>query len=252
MSDTIRVVRQHDLCFSVCNAPDMDTPGARLRFAREKAGLSVADVADRIGKAASTVRAHENGQNRINASAARDYAGAVRVTASWLLYGEAPAEGEKLPIPETQRLPIRFKVAAGAWEPVDDVQDAPIGYWEAYALPAYRGVSQWLERVVGDSYNQRVPEGSLIHVIDALEIGYAPRHGDTVVVTRTRAQGAFVERTIKEVVLTPVGVELWPRSYNPRWNQPLSLTDGANGADDVEVRIVGKVVRAYQDFGGLN
>jgi transcriptional regulator with XRE-family HTH domain len=226
----------------------MDTPGERLRQARERAGLSVDELADRIGSAASTVRAHENGQNNVRPHKARDYATALKVSPTWLLYGGNPTQAEQLPRPATQSLPIRFTVAAGAWEPVDDIRDEPLGFMEAHQLPAYEGIPQWIERLAGDSYDRKIPDGSLLHVVDAIALGYAPNHGDTVIVCRRRAQGSFVERSVKEVVLTPFGVELWPRSHNPKWDQPLNYTTGTRGGDDIEVEIVGKVVRAYQDL----
>lgn len=152
-------------------------------------------------------------------------------------------------LPQLRSLPIRFEVAAGSWHAADELRQEPLGnYEEAHLVEEYDQFPQWIEKVVGDSYNLKIPHGSLIHVVDAVAMGYAPRHGHTVVVQRTRAQGAFVERSLKEVVRTPFGVELWPRSYNPKWDQPLNYLDGAGNNDDVQVEIVGRVVRAYLQF----
>lgn len=96
--------------------------------------------------------------------------------------------------------------------------------------------------------DRMLPHGALIHVVDAIAMGYAPTHDDLVVVVRRRAQGAFVERSVKQVALTPDGVELWPRSHNPRWSTPLTMRDGMNDHEDAEVEIAGKVVQAYIDF----
>lgn len=226
----------------------MESPGDRLRRARTDAGLTVEALSERVGFAASTIRAHENGQNNIRPHAAKAYAPIVKVTPGWLLYGEKPTTGATLPIPETTPLPVRFTVAAGAWKPVEEWRDEPLGFAEAHVLKAYEGFPQWLERVEGDSYDRKIPDGALVHVVDAIAMGYAPRHGDTVIVVRKRAQGAFLERSVKEVVLTPFGVELWPRSHNAKWDQPLHYTAGLRPGEEAEVEIAGKVVRAYVDF----
>jgi hypothetical protein len=116
-------------------------------------------------------------------------------------------------------------------------------------IAPYAEFPQWLERVRGESMNKVLPDGCLAHVVDAIALGYTPRHEDLVVVVRRRAQGSFEERSIKQVALTPEGPQLWPRSYDPRWTEPLSLTNGVSADQDLEVEIVGKVVRAYMTFG---
>lgn len=229
----------------------MSTPGERLRDARVKAGYeTAADAARQFEWHPQNVRDHEADRRKISPDQARRYARAYKITPTWLLYGDKATQSEELPFPETGRLPIRFTVAAGAWEPVEDWRDEPLGFEEAHRVPAYDSFPQWLERVVGDSYNKKIPDGSLIHVVDAVALGYAPTHGDTVVVCRRRAQKAFVERSVKEVVLTPFGIELWPRSFNPKWDQPLNYTVGAKDGEEIEVEIVGKVIRSYQELEG--
>lgn len=147
-------------------------------------------------------------------------------------------------------LPVRYKVQAGNWVEIDQLaQD-----WEAPEHPVapdrrYEGFPQWLERVVGDSVNKKIPEGGLAHVVDAVELGYAPHTGDYVVVERRRNGGSLRERTIKQVVLQRGAIELWPRSTNPRWKQPLRIVDGVDPDDDgIEVEIVGLVIGSYNPF----
>lgn len=223
-------------------------PGDRLRAARTSAGLTVEALSARVGYAASTIRAHENGQNSIRPHAAKAYAPILKVSPGFLLYGDRENSSDPLPIPDTQSLAIRFTVSAGTWAPVEDWRDEPLGYAEAHVVKAYAEFPQWLERVVGDSYDRRIPDGALIHVVEAVAMGYAPSHGDTVVVVRKRAQGAFVERSVKEVVLTPFGIELWPRSHNPKYDQPLHYSKDLRAGEDADVEIAGKVIRAYVDF----
>lgn len=149
--------------------------------------------------------------------------------------------------PDELRLPIRYEVAAGGFLRRDDLPQTPYGYRTVASVPPYEHDPQWLERVVSDSMNRLIPEGAVIHVVDAKAIRYRPAHGDVVVVERSYAQGSLVERTVKQVELTPEGPLLWPRSHNPRWSAPIPLVEGHEG-EDVTVEIVGRVLRAYTFF----
>ncbi len=153
----------------------------------------------------------------------------------------APPVGEVM-------LPIRANVGAGPWLAVEEISDEPIGWAPAHVIPEYAAWPQWLERVQGDSYNRFIPNSALVHVVDTQAMGYEARHDDVVVVVRSRAQGAFIERTLKQVALTPQGIELWPRSYNEKWSAPLKLTEDLRADEDASVQIVGKVLRAYIDM----
>jgi transcriptional regulator with XRE-family HTH domain len=170
------------------------------------------------------------------------------------IFGSPGAPAPSAPkVPDAHiELPVRYVVAAGAWAALDELAQDPSEpeLHRAIDDPRYRGVEQWLERVEGDSYNRRVPDGALVHVVDALAIEYQPRHGDTVVVVRSRAQGAFHERTLKQIEMGPEGVRLWPRSYNPKWSEPIDYTQGLTDPAFDEVRIVGLVIQAYIGFDG--
>jgi hypothetical protein len=143
------------------------------------------------------------------------------------------------------KLPIRYEVAAGAWHAVDEVADEELGFADAPRIPGYEQFPQWYERVRGDSFNRKIPDGALVHVVDAIAMGYAPKHEDVVVVMRRRAGGAFFERSVKQVELSAAGILLWPRSFNEKWSKPLDLTQGLSEGEDASVEIVGKVLRAY-------
>jgi hypothetical protein len=147
-------------------------------------------------------------------------------------------------------LPVRYKVQAGLWFETD--ADEPPEQVALAVLPDPRFASfpQWLEKVVGDSADLKIPGGQYAHVVDAIEMGYAPRAGDWVVVERRSDQGRKRERTIKQVELGPRGqVQLFPRSSNPRWKEPVELAKGVAGDESAEVEIVGLVIGAYNaDF----
>lgn len=143
-------------------------------------------------------------------------------------------------------LPIRYEVGAGLWQEVTDSQ-VFLGVGTIAPDPSYTGFPQWLERVKGDSMDREYRDGDLVHVVDALALGYAPRHGDHVVLVRRRQSGAEMERTIKEVVRPPGNkpIEFWPRSTNPRWSQPIKL-EGDGVDDSIEIEVVGVVIGSYR------
>lgn len=143
-------------------------------------------------------------------------------------------------------LPIRYEVGAGIWRSVDDVHEA-YGVGPVRADPAFEGFEQWLERVVTDSMDKEYAIGTLLHVVDAISIGYAPRTGDHVIVER-RQDGGLSERTVKEVVVTRQGVQLWPRSNNPKWAGPIDYRAGMEG-DHCDVHIAGLVLGSYRARG---
>jgi SOS-response transcriptional repressor LexA len=148
-------------------------------------------------------------------------------------------------------LPVRDRVQAGAWLQADDyVQTAPRTY-PALRDPRYHNADQWLSEVVGDSVDRlNIFEGDLVHCVDAIAAGYHPRTGDVVEVERLRFGGQMRELTLKQIQVTEGAVLLWPRSTNPRWQEPLSLLDGADEDDGVEVRIRALVINLIRRLSG--
>lgn len=143
-------------------------------------------------------------------------------------------------------LEVRYRVQAGHWIEVDggDFVAPEGGPYPVAPDPRYASWRQWLEEVVGDSMDRKIPPGAFVHVVDAIDMGYAAKDGDLVVVERRRGGGLLRERTVKQIVIAGERIELWPRSSNPRWQSPLLPTEGAAG-EDIEVEIVGLVVGFY-------
>jgi hypothetical protein len=152
-------------------------------------------------------------------------------------------------------LPIRYKVQAGLWYEVDnhshfeldDVGRQHSSWAPAVApSPQYAEYPQWLELICGDSVNKKAPDGSFAHVVDAIELGYAPSDKDWVVVERRRAQGGLRERTVKQVQIVRGKMKLCPQSTNTKWQDPVEyLKGGGENEEGVEVEIVGKVIGFY-------
>lgn len=143
-------------------------------------------------------------------------------------------------------LEVRYRSQAGFWAEVEDLSASYANTFPVMPDPRYSNWPQWLEEVQGDSADLLLAPGSFAHVVDAIEMGYAAREGDWVIVERRRAGGHLHERSVKQVSKSPVGVELWPRSTNPRWSEPLDLAGGAEGDETIEVEIVGLVIGTYR------
>lgn len=148
-----------------------------------------------------------------------------------------------VPVLQTGRLPIRFRVGAGTWYEVDNFADEPYGWADIPPRPEIPMDDQWLEQVVGDSFNMRYPEGTLLLVRAGWATDWFKMHGRRVIVQRTRDDGRYIERTVKEIVVTTAGqIELWPRSFNPKWSAPIKYRQNMKETDTVE--IVGLVLSA--------
>lgn len=161
----------------------------------------------------------------------------------------AARDAAKAPVPAEVRLPIRYEVAASGFLPREELRQVPYGFRTVPSIAPFADCEQWLERVISDSMDRILPVGSEIHVVNAIQLRYRPQHDDIVVVERTSKDGGFVERTVKQVTLTPEGARLWPRSHNARWQEPIALTKGGKDDEGMTVQIVGLVVRSYQFFG---
>jgi len=153
-------------------------------------------------------------------------------------------------------LGVRYRVQAGQWYEIEFEEPPQQISLAVVPDPRFANWPQWLELVLGDSVNLKIPPGHYAHVVDAIEMGYAPKPGDWVVVERRRDQGRTRERTIKQVEITADGiVRLRARSTNPIWEratvlafrngEPITDAGVEAGDDTTEVEIVGLVIGAY-------
>lgn len=224
----------------------------RLRKIIADKGLSARSVSLAVSSNATLLRDILNGRSQnARGDTIAKIAHHLGVSPSDLMTGnDAPTSRNE---PQLVELPVRGQVQAGAWLLIDDVTAEP-EYISAARDPRFPRAEQWLSRVRGDSMNNLnvngrpagIYDGDLVHCVDAVAAEYQPRTGDIVEVERVRFQGQERELTLKQVEVTPNGILLWPRSTNPRWQEPLSYQEG--DADDVEVRIRGWVVSSLRQF----
>jgi SOS-response transcriptional repressor LexA len=217
-----------------------------------------------MGVSGATYTQHESGIRGFPATRAERYARFFRVNVEWLLFGrggagdQSPADrppdgrhGLRTP-PPLGLLPVRGTVQAGAWLEVDAHDQRDVEMVAGAKDHRFPLADQWLSVIRGDSMNDLKPsgifDGDLVQCVDAISIEYQPRTGDVVEVERIRFQGRERELTLKQVELTAKGVVLWPRSTNPRWQQPLRILGEGDAGDDVEVRIRGWVIKLIRNL----
>lgn len=238
--------------------------GKALRLLRKRADLTQEQAADRYGVVVNSWRRYEWGQRDLSFDKLSKLAEAIDSDRDELLRlrtellgGHEPREspprqGNVVPFPQQQLddgLVIRDRVRAGAWFPADDLdQDEPKRF-PALRDPRYPRADQWMSEVEGDSCNLLgINSGDLVHCVDVIAINYIPATGDVVEVERLRFGGSERELTIKQIEVTDSGILLWPRSTNPKWQEPLVVTDGLNDGEETEVCIRAKVISTTRRF----
>lgn len=239
--------------------------GQALRRLRKRADLTQEQAADAYGVVVQSWRRYEWGQRDLSFDQLGKLAEAVGSDREELirlrtdiLGGDAPREAAPppatvLPFPgrvtQDDGLPIRDRVRAGQWREADDTDQSEPRYFPATRDPRFPGADQWMSEVEGDSVNMLgIHSGDLVHCVDCIAINYSPETGDLVEVERLRFGGAERELTIKQIEVTADGILLWPRSTNPKWQEPLVLTDGALDGEEIEVRIRAKILSATRRF----
>jgi hypothetical protein len=165
--------------------------------------------------------------------------------------GDAPAAAA-IPLRNYDPYPlvVRHSVAAGVWREVDELRQVEPELSPLRSSPNWPSNVQWVDHVVGDSMNEVYPDGSYVRVVSIFAIrGYQPVEGDHVEVLRRRDGGMLLERTLKEIRYTKDGkIELWARSTNPKWAEPIPYHDGIKPDDEeAEVRIEGLVTGDFRD-----
>lgn len=86
------------------------TMGDRLTAAREQAGLTLRELAQRLGVRSKTVQAWENDERDPRANHLRIMSGIMGVSLMWLLTGEGPGITTAVPSAEGRRHAVRAEL----------------------------------------------------------------------------------------------------------------------------------------------
>lgn len=237
---------------------DMANIGRAIQHLRKDADLSQEAVADRMGITRQAWQQYEAGERQIvmRSDTQDQIAEALGVTRATLLMVKARLAGESFTPPEARVggapadaafLSIADPVRAGAFLAVDDTDQSAPKLSNIGRDPRYPLAQQRIRPVVGDSMNARgILDGDLVHLVSVEGINFVPETGMIVEVERTRLQNRERELTLKELEVTPDGLLLWPRSTNPLWRDPLTVTEGDE--EDVTVQITGLMTQLIRRF----
>lgn len=207
--------------------------GSRIKAARKAAGLTQAELGERMGVTQSVVSEWETNKLQSWRGHPDKLAKALEAPAGYF----AAAQHNVVP---TRGIPVVGEVQAGVFRLA--IETAPENRSIINVGPprGYEHLQLVALKVVGPSMDLLYPDGS--HVVVASTFDTDVRDGDRVVVYRS--QGLLREATIKEVRIEADGrVGLWPRSSHPDHQTPIYLGD--DDQDGPEIAYV--VVARYQD-----
>lgn len=200
--------------------------GERIRKRREELGLSVDDVARRLGKHRATIYRYESSEiEKLPTTVLEQLATVLLTTPAELMGWEdtLPANATPVDLARLKRIPILGRIAAG--RPVMAVENI-----EGYTYTDLNGGAEYFAlRVKGDSMNAaRINDGDVVivrrqDVVDNGQIAVVLIDGEDATLKRFRQDG----RTIT----------LSPQSTNPT-HQPIVLDASSN-----ECNVLGLVVR---------
>jgi transcriptional regulator with XRE-family HTH domain len=232
--------------------------GRAIQHLRKDADLSQETVADRMGITRQAWQQYEAGERQVvmRSDVQDQIAEALGTTRATLLMVKARLAGESFTPPdgrpsagsgEVAFLSVSDPVRAGAFLAVDDTDQSAPRLTNIGRDPRYPLAQQRIRPVVGDSMNLRgILDGDWVHLASVEGMNFAPETGMIVEVERTRVQGRERELTLKELEVTTDGLLLWPRSTNPLWRDPLTVTDGDE--EDVTVQITGVMLQLIRRF----
>ncbi len=197
-----------------------------------------------MGEHPQNVRDQEANRRGISPEWAEKYAKLYGVSASHILFGAGHASDSGVTnVEDVRMVGVIGEVRAGVFAEVPDHEPEPWGHVPV-SLPEYARAQLFALQVVGRSMDRFYPDGSTVVVCPAHEAGV--REGDHVVVRRWR--GGLAETTLKEVVASTKGVELWPRSTDPAYQEPIRLATVRDADQGPE--IIGVVVGFFMGRPG--
>lgn len=178
--------------------------------------------------------------NTTNQQIGRLESGSRKLSQDWMerlapVLGVNPAE--LLPVGEiAPKIPLVGNVQAGVWKEAngDDPQ------WISVPIPhEFLKLRAYALRVVGTSMNTIYPEGTILICCHLEELNEQPRPGKRYIIENINPHGE-IEQTVKEFQRDETGRPwAWPRSTDPRWQQPVPLDSGRDGHTiSVRARVV--------------
>lgn len=216
-----------------------DGPETPLALALKERGMTITDLAKVLGTSRQNVSRWAAGKIGIKPDVARKIAQILTVSAESLVMGQPEDNLDVIKRPRYVHL--RGTIAAGVWLEHDEAPQL------TEAVPIIGGrwgsLEQFGYRVRGNSVDKlRIFDGDYVICVPYFDARRWPVQDDVVVVERRR--GVTIERTVKQLALTADGCELWPRSTDPKFQEPIPIKRTGEGEepDGTTVEIIGLVI----------
>lgn len=221
----------------------MDTPGERLKWAREHktSHKTATDAARAYGWTISTYLGHENGDRTPSRKAAKIYAAAYKVPWEWILEGGV-LTGRR---GRTGPIPTIGEMAAGQWLDLD--VELAVGDYEQFPIaadPRFASEAQYGLIVRGSSINRLATAGDVLHCLDTSKAQIEPSEDDLVIVERKRAAAGQREVSAKRLRRRGRTIILAPDSTEPRW-KPIEIDAGHQTGEET-VEVIALVLAIYK------
>ena len=166
------------------------------------------------------------------------------------LIGETPVSqrtmpGSSAPVP---MIPLIGAAAAGRWLEAPGAFDNNLSV-ERFLHPQWALAQQYAVRLEGSSMNKLIPDGALCICTPYATARPAPMTGDIVHAVRSRGQ--LEEWTVKRLRTRGSVLELWPESFDPRYQSPMTFNVGSlfqEDDKDVKLEIRGLVLTSHNDL----
>lgn len=140
---------------------------------------------------------------------------------------------------------VRGSCEAGMWR---DAIEWPESEWYPAPVagnPAFPKARQFGLEVRGPSMNLVFPPGSILVCVPVEDYPHSITPGRRVIAIRRSISG--VEATVKELRQDASGAYwLWPRSDDPRFQEPWPIKPPADMTQDDEIRLLAVVVGSYR------
>ena len=199
----------------------------RIQLARESAGLTQSQLAEKIGKSVQALQNYEYGKRDISSSVLQKVSEATGKSLTFLLSLDDDPSFVSVVSSDTVPVPVLGRIAAGtpreAFSQSDDYHDTQRG------LVASHPHAFWLV-VAGNSMNRLFPEGALVLVDPDVEV-----HSGDVAAIFVNGDDA----TIKRIFFEDGAVRLHPESWDPDYRD---RTIDQGDPDAPAVRVIGRAV----------
>lgn len=233
------------------NATVEDSPAARLKAARLKAGFpKQSHFVKKFGLVQATYSMHETGRRQFDNTTAEEYAEMLNVPLDYLLFGSRPLED--LPDESESWLVPEAELSAGKWIDVDIPVIPPAN--QHMRIPhdtRYPPDMQRAYLMVGQTGGCMIPNNCLVNALTVCDSPHTlPKHA-LVVLKRHAERGRTYELSLREVkAVTSKAITLsLPAVHHSVDTELLEDVEIPFDNPPKTLKLVGRVISATTFFG---